>query len=65
MVELTRVVPLVTARQAAGMLGLSEGTLKQWRLRDRGPAYVRLGGRTVRYERAVVEEWAQAHRGAA
>ena len=59
MVTQKRVESLVSARQAAGLLGVSEATLKQWRLRDRGPAYVRLGGRTVRYERSALIDWAR------
>lgn len=41
----TLVTPAVlTTKEAAVYLGLSDQTLANWRVRGRGPAYLRLGG---------------------
>jgi excisionase family DNA binding protein len=47
--------------EAAERLGLSRHTLNQWRLRGRGPAFVRLG-RAVRYAVSDLDAWARANR---
>jgi len=48
---------LLTPAQAAKMLGLPEGTLAQWRSQRRGPAFVKLEGRLVRYRPTDLEEY--------
>jgi len=48
---------LLTPKQAAGYLGLPEATLAQWRSQRRGPPYIKLELRLVRYRRADLEEW--------
>jgi excisionase family DNA binding protein len=48
---------LLTPKQVAELLGLPEGTLAQWRSQRRGPLYIKLGGRLVRYRASDVEEW--------
>lgn len=48
---------LLTAKQAAELLGLPEATLAQWRSQRRGPPYIKLELRLVRYRRADLEEW--------
>ena len=46
----------LTPRQVADELGVSLVTLANWRQEpERGPAHLRLGYRTVRYERSAVE----------
>src|SRR5690242_13600599 len=40
---------LISTRQAAEMLGTTEGTLKSWRSRGVGPKWVKLGA-AVRYD---------------
>lgn len=48
---------LYTPREVAVLLGVREGTLSQWRVRDsrnpsappRGPRFVRVGRRAIRY----------------
>lgn len=52
---------LLTTRQAARRLGLSPGTLQNWRWCGRGPTYVRLG-RAVRYLETDLEQFAEAGR---
>ena len=39
---------ILTTHDAARYLGLSPGTLTNWRSANRGPSYVKVGGR-VRY----------------
>jgi excisionase family DNA binding protein len=47
---------LLTTREAAEYLRLSESSLNHWRLEGRGPAFTRFG-RQVRYRRADVDRW--------
>jgi excisionase family DNA binding protein len=47
---------LLTTREAAAFLRLSESALNHWRLEGRGPAFQKMG-RQVRYRRAEVERW--------
>ncbi len=44
-------VPSLRVEQAADFLGLSKGTLDQWRHECRGPTYFKVGGQ-VRYRKA-------------
>ena len=46
--------PLLSANEAAELLGLSPATLKKWRRNHRGPRYHRLGS-AVRYKREDLE----------
>jgi helix-turn-helix protein len=47
--EATVVKKLVGTKEAAEMLGTTEGTLKSWRSRGIGPSWVKLGA-AVRYD---------------
>lgn len=47
----------MTIAQLAEMLGTSRRTLQNWRKFGRGPKFVILGGGSIRYYRADVEEW--------
>jgi predicted DNA-binding transcriptional regulator AlpA len=49
-------------RQAAELLGLSPATLASWRSRGRGPAFLRLGGRAIRYRRSDLERFLERER---
>jgi predicted DNA-binding transcriptional regulator AlpA len=40
---------LRTPKEASEFLGVPEGTLAQWRSQRRGPAFIKLEGRLVRY----------------
>lgn len=40
---------LLTDIEAAEYLGISPGTLRNWRSHNRGPRYIRLGSRAIRY----------------
>jgi len=44
----------LSTAEVAALLGVSPGTLRQWRHQKRGPAYVVLNGGPVRYERATL-----------
>jgi predicted DNA-binding transcriptional regulator AlpA len=47
---------LLTAREVAEALGVSEHTLANWRALKTGPAYIRVGG-SIRYDGADLAEW--------
>jgi len=42
MPDLVQVVPLLTTREAAEVLGMSYRTLQKWRMAKRGPKWIRL-----------------------
>ncbi len=46
---------LLTPKEAAHFLGVPEGTLAQWRSQRRGPPYVKLEERLVRYRQSDLE----------
>jgi len=48
--------PLLTQRQAAALLCLSERTLERFRVNGIGPKFVRLG-HSIRYRLCDVEAW--------
>ena len=50
---------VVTAKTAAGFVGLSESTLAKLRLNGNGPTYCKLGRRVV-YRPADLEIWLQS-----
>lgn len=43
---------------ASGILGLSKRTLQKFRVVGGGPNYVKLGAKTVRYQRRALLAWA-------
>ena len=43
---------------AAQALGTTERTLESWRLKGAGPAFVRMGGRLVRYKGSALLKFA-------
>jgi excisionase family DNA binding protein len=47
---------LLSTAQLAAELGVTAGTLRNWRSAGRGPRGARIGGR-VRYRRADVDAW--------
>ena len=50
---------LLTENQASEVLGLAPQTLSNWRSAGKGPRYVRIGVRTIRYPKSALEEFAQ------
>ncbi len=52
---------LVTPAEAAAFLGIPPSTLAQWRSQGRGPAYIKLENRLVRYRIADLEDYLTRH----
>jgi excisionase family DNA binding protein len=51
---------LLTAKEAAALLGISHRTLAAMRLKGSGPTYVKVGW-LVRYPKSKLEEWLLSH----
>jgi excisionase family DNA binding protein len=51
---------LLTTEQTAKLLGLKPTTLEHWRIVRKGPAFVRVGPRCIRYRRSDLEEWVES-----
>lgn len=52
---------LLTPREAAEYLGVPESTLAQWRSQRRGPPYIKLELRLVRYRLSDLETYLGQH----
>ena len=48
---------LLTESEAAEYLGISKKTLQRWRFSRRGPNYVRVAGKLIRYHQAILDAW--------
>ena len=48
--------------EAASYLGLAASTLEKMRLRGTGPEFVRLGGRAIGYDLAMLDAWIERQR---
>jgi hypothetical protein len=60
-----KVAALLNEKQAASLLGIAPATLRSWRCRGIGPAYVKMGhGRKspVRYNQTDIEAFVAASR---
>lgn len=51
---------LLTARETAAYLGVSERTLESWRASGAGPVYIKLRWR-IRYRRKALDAWLEAN----
>jgi len=51
---------LTTERQAANFLGVTARALQKWRTTGKGPLFVRISGRCVRYRRRDLLAWTEA-----
>ena len=51
---------LLNESQAAEKLGRSAGTLKRWRAKGYGPAFIRIGNRTPVYRPEAITAWLEA-----
>jgi excisionase family DNA binding protein len=47
--------------EVAQYLGINRATLRRWRIENRGPAYIKLGG-AIRYRAADIEAFIAANR---
>jgi hypothetical protein len=52
---------MITTRQVAVILNISEDTMKKWRVRKRGPRYARYHDGTIRYSLADILKYLQDH----
>ena len=48
---------LLKDTDAAALLSITPGTLRQWRVQGKGPKHIRIGERLVRYKRDTVLQW--------
>ena len=58
---------LVTSKDLAEYLGVTEGTVRNWRSLNQGPPYVKMGklrNSKIRYDMNVVKKWLTKHSGA-
>lgn len=53
---------LLTEREVAALYGWSVKTLQQWRLMRRGPSYLKMSARHVRYRPEDIESYLDQHR---
>ena len=49
---------LITERQAASLLSVSPRALQKWRANGRGPPFVRISNRCIRYRKSDLFDWA-------
>ena len=52
--------PLLTEKHAADFLTVSVPTLRRWRRRRSGPAFVQLSSKRIAYRPADLDAWARA-----
>lgn len=55
---------LMTPKQAADYLVLSDTTLAKWRCQGGGPAFLKYSARCVRYRQADLDAWLAARQAA-
>jgi predicted DNA-binding transcriptional regulator AlpA len=48
---------LIDEQETAALMKLAVGTLRNWRALKKGPRYLKIGTRTVRYRRSDVAEF--------
>ncbi len=53
---------LLTTDQVAAKLGVPVRTLRQWRYLGRGPTFIKLGPKSVRYAAGDIDTWLHAQR---
>lgn len=53
---------LLREQEAAQLLGFTPRTLQAWRVTGRGPTYIRISSRAVRYRRSDLIAWTEEHR---
>lgn len=52
---------LLRESEAARLIGFSQRALQEWRRRGRGPTYIRISPRAIRYQRSALAEWTRQH----
>ncbi|WP_353885176.1 helix-turn-helix domain-containing protein [uncultured Bifidobacterium sp.] len=48
---------LLDPRELSNITGIPLGTLAYWRHAGKGPLFLRLGGRVIRYRKSDVDSW--------
>lgn len=48
---------ILTPKEVAAYVRFSEKTLERWRTEGRGPKYIRINDRTVRYAMSDIQAW--------
>jgi predicted DNA-binding transcriptional regulator AlpA len=51
---------LINEQEAAEFLGYTIRALQNWRVRGGGPRFVKVSGRSIRYRRRQLIEWADS-----
>lgn len=51
---------LINEKEAAEYIGHSVRALQNWRLRGGGPKFIKVSGRSIRYRRIELDEWANS-----
>ena len=49
----------ICTKAAARLLGISNQTLEKWRSQNRGPRYVKIGGKSVRYKQSDLDAFVE------
>lgn len=52
---------LLTSEDTAHEIGVTVTTLATWRHQGKGPKFVRIHGRTIRYRRVDIVAWVNQH----
>jgi len=47
--------------QAAAFIGVTRRAMQAWRLSGKGPRYIKISSRCVRYKKPHLIEWGEAH----
>ena len=55
--EVAGLEPLLTERQAAQLLAVSARALQKWRSSGRGPVFIQISSRCIRYRPADLARW--------
>ena len=53
---------MLTPAEVAERVGVSTATLRSWRWKKAGPAYVKVSAQTVRYPEAELDAWLDSRR---
>ncbi len=51
---------MINEKDAADYIGYTERALQGWRLKGGGPKFIRVSGRSIRYRRLELNEWANS-----
>ncbi len=60
--QATQLDPVYTDKELAPLVGIKRVTLQQWRSRQLGPPYYRVGA-AIRYRWSEVQTWLDGRRG--